>query len=138
MYSIPRFFRFVNGICKKTVPVRWKFSRFSAEFPLAPAQLRIVRLIYGKEGHNERQDGEKSEVDRRKQEYVGFCFLGIIFRKFAEGDQAGKRRNECADAADIDAHEQITVIFGKLREQNRRGNVGNELAGNHGRDQRIA
>lgn len=47
----------------------------------------------------------------------------------AEGDQAGKRCDERARAADIDTDEQGGVILRERGEQNRRGHVTDHLAG---------
>ena len=54
-----------------------------------------------------------------------------------EGDKACKRCDERARAADIHTEEQLTVIFRKLREQDRRGYVADELAGKRAEDERI-
>lgn len=58
-------------------------------------------------------------------------------RVFAESNQARKRCDERARAADIHTEEQLTVIFRKLREQNRRGYVADELTGKRAEDERI-
>ena len=47
----------------------------------------------------------------------------------AEGDQTGKRCDQGARAADVDAEQQLTVIIGELGEQNGTGNVADALAG---------
>ena len=58
-------------------------------------------------------------------------------RVFAESNQARKRCDERTRAADIHTEEQLTVIFRKLREQDRRGYVTDELTGKGAEDERI-
>ena len=47
----------------------------------------------------------------------------------AEGDQAGKRCDQRARATDVDTDQKIGIVFCELREQDRRGDVTDHLAG---------
>ena len=53
----------------------------------------------------------------------------IADRVFAERDEACEGGDERPDAADIHAHEELAPVFGEVREQDRRGDVADELAG---------
>ena len=54
-----------------------------------------------------------------------------MFYVFAEGDQARQRRDQRAYPADIYPPQQRLIIVGELRQQNRRRNVADHLAGQH-------
>lgn len=59
--------------------------------------------------------------------------LGVL----TESNEARKRCDERARAADIHTEEQFTIIFRKLREQDRRGYVTDELTGKRAENERI-
>lgn len=52
-----------------------------------------------------------------------------------EGDQTGKGGDQSAGAADIDAHQKLGVIVCELAEQNGRGDIADELAGEYAEEQ---
>ena len=58
-------------------------------------------------------------------------------RVFAEGDQAGKWRYQCAYAADIYAEQQAFIISRKFGKQDSRRHVADKLAGEHGKQKCI-
>lgn len=63
--------------------------------------------------------------------------MRIVCRVFAEGDQAGKRSDERSRAADVDTDEKCGYVGGKLREQDRGGDVADDLAGENAKEERI-
>ena len=91
-------------------------------------------LFLYKIAENQKHDEER-EVEGREAGDIGACFAGVMRQVFAEGDQACERRDEGAGAADVDAQEQFTVVFGELGEQDGAGDVTDDLAGEGTEDQ---
>ena len=80
---------------------------------------------------------EEREVYQTEKSEVFECHTGRILGVFTEGDEAGKRRDDRARAADIHPDEQCPVILGKFREQDRARDVTYELAGDYRGDESI-
>ena len=62
---------------------------------------------------------------------LSFLLLGV----FPEGDQAGKRGDQRAYTANVHAQQKLLVVGGKLRKQDRRRHIADDLAGGHGKQQ---
>ena len=84
-----------------------------------------------------RQQNDKPEVERREQPYVVAALAGVVLQVFAEGDQAGKRSDQRACAADVDPEQQLAIVPRELRSQNRRRYVTAHLARKHADQQSV-
>ena len=78
---------------------------------------------------NEKQQRKHTKVEGRENQEILLGLAGIVFGKLTERDQARKRRDQRTRTADIDTEKQFPVIFRKLRKQNGRRNVADDLAG---------
>ena len=79
--------------------------------------------------HKAGQYHQETKVKYGKPFDIVCCFAGIVLGILAEGDQAGQGGNQGAYAANVDAHQQIRVITGKLGQQDRGRDVADKLAG---------
>ena len=79
--------------------------------------------------HGACEDEEKEDVEEGEGDEVAAGLAGVCLGVLAEGDEAGERGDERANAADVDADEQVGVVFRELREQDRGGHVADDLAG---------
>lgn len=82
------------------------------------------------------EDGEEGEVDEREQTYVFRRMTGAAAAVFAEGDEAGERRDRRAQSAYIDGYQQAAVVRREMREQYRARHVAYDLAGRRADEQR--
>lgn len=80
---------------------------------------------HGEEG----EDDEEAEVPEGEDAQEGGFLLGIVFTEKFEGDEAGQRCDEGAEAAEIDGGAEGGEIAGEAGEQNGGGNVADDLAG---------
>ena len=62
----------------------------------------------------------------------------IFFLQEFEGNQAGHGGNKCAEAAQINADQQVCRIIGEAGEQNGGGHIGEYLAGQNRGDDLVA
>jgi len=83
------------------------------------------------------QDCKKSEIEEREGDDIALGRFGVVRGVLAEGDEAGKRGDEGARAADVDAQQQLAVAFGELRQEHRRGHVTDKLTGKGAYDQLV-
>lgn len=58
---------------------------------------------------------------------------GLILGVRLKGDEAGERGDKSTYATDIYTEQKLTVVGRELRQQYRRGNVANNLAGKRGK-----
>ena len=65
-------------------------------------------------GHHD----EKCQIQSGEEEEVLFRFLRMENAKFAEGDQACKRSDQSARAADVDTQKKGRVIRGEFGQEN--------------------
>ena len=89
------------------------------------------------EGAEQRQDNEKCEIKGGKQQDVIAGFSFVVLGVFPEGNQTGQGGNQRAHATDVDAQEKMLVIVCKLGQQDRRGDIADDLAGQHGNQQGV-
>ena len=80
---------------------------------------------HGEEG----EDDEEAEVPEGEDAQEGGFLLGVVFAEKFEGDEAGQRCDEGAEAAEIDGGAEGGEIAGEAGEQNGGGNVADDLAG---------
>ena len=87
--------------------------------------------------HRSGEDAEHCKVKEREEENIFAALAGVVLDVLAEGNKACERGDERTCAADIDADEQLGVVAGELREQDRRGHVTDALAGKHADEQGV-
>ena len=83
------------------------------------------------------QDQEKCKIESRKQGDVVTGLAFVLFAVFPKGDQTGKRGDQGTYAADVDTQQKLLVIVRKLGQQDRGGNIADELAGQHREQQGV-
>lgn len=76
-----------------------------------------------------RQYNQKRKIESRKQQNVASCFTFILFAVLSVCNQTGQGCNQCSHTADIDAQQKLFVVIRKLREQNGRRHITDNLAG---------
>ena len=83
------------------------------------------------------KNSEKRKIKGGEFQNVAEDVTGILLVIFLEGYKACKRGDKRARAADIYSEQKLSVIVGKLREQNSRGNIAYKLAGKSREDESV-
>ncbi len=91
--------------------------------------MRCLDLILDKKACKYRQQDQKSEIESGKPKQIRAGSSGVMCGVFAKGDQAGKRCDQGARAADVYAQKECGIVGRKLGEENGRGDVADDLTG---------
>ena len=83
------------------------------------------------------QEPQKGKVERRIDADIVLGASGIVLNVFPEGDKAGQRGDQRAGAADVDTQQQLPVVVREMGQQDGRGNIADELAGQGAEEQRV-
>ena len=88
-------------------------------------------------GHSASKQNEEGKVEGGKHADIILGLSGVVLHVFAEGDQAGQGGDQGTHTTDVDTHQKVGVVFGKLRKQNGRGNVTDDLTAQGTEDQSV-
>lgn len=83
------------------------------------------------------QYNQKSEIEGRKQQNIVSRFAFVVLGILPECNQAGKGRNQCTYSANVDTQQKLFVVIRKLGQQDRRGNIADDLTGQYGYKERV-
>ena len=79
---------------------------------------------------------QKGKIVNGKHLNVVQHFSWLVLDVFPEGDQACKGCDQGSRSANVDTHQKLGVLIGKLRQKNGRGTVADDLAGQDTKEQR--
>ena len=83
-----------------------------------------------------RQHRQKAEIVCAEFQQIPLSLCAVVLGKFAISDERCQRRDQRADTADIDSHQQFAIVVRELRQQDRRRHIADHLTRSNAKLQR--